>query len=251
MLPTGPSAEDYAFVFNLEEMLDNLRSGVFVRPKIEVWSARDSDYDAEHFIEELEQDFVRQFNEAREELEKAWGAQMKSASTAEAQASQKLKKELTGPTLTSAARWGGAAVASSSLIAMLGGPQAVLLLPLLMLAIGLRPRTKMISLLRDYVSLRGERSQVESDFSSELEELESSMDSKNKVLQRAVKRLEVKVHPQIQEIARLICEAEGIEFSASEAESEGIPDVEPYLSHSMYRERLSQKYRRFLTAKQN
>ncbi len=246
MLPTGPSVEDYAFVFNLEEMLDNLRSGVFVRPKIEVWSARDSDYEVEHFIEELEQDFVRQFNEAKEELEKAWGAHMKSASTAEAQASQKLKKELTGPTLTSVSRWGGAAVASSSLIAMLGGPQAVLLLPLLMLAIGLRPRTKMISLLRDYVSLRGERSQIESDFSSELEELESSMDSKNKTLQRAVKRLEVKVHPRIQEVARFICEAENVEFSGPEPESVDVPPVGLYLRHHLYLERLPRRYHRLL-----
>ena len=79
-----------------------------------------------------------------------------------------------------------------------------------------------------------------------MEKLESSMHSKNKTLQRAVKRLEVKVHPRIQEIARLICEAERVEFSASEPESEDIPDVEPYLRHTAYLEQLPQKYVRFL-----
>lgn len=115
-----------------------------------------------------------------------------------------------------------------------------------MLAIGLRPRTKMIGLLRDYVSLRGERSQIETDFSSELEELESSMDSKNKALRRAVKRLEVKIHPRIQEVARLICEAEGVEFSGPEPESEDVPPVGLYLRHHLYLERLPRPYHRLL-----
>ena len=245
MLPTGPYAEDYVFVFQIEEMLDNLQSGVFVRPKIEIWAARDSGYNLEHFIEELEQDFVRQFNETREELEKANEAQIEKVAMVEAHASEELKAELTGPTLNSAARWAAAGVASS-LIPLLGGPQAALLLPLLLLGIGLRPRTKMISLLREYLSVRGERSQSQSELSNELEKLESSMHSKNKTLQRAVKRLEVKVHPRIQEIARLICEAERVEFSASEPESEDIPDVEPHLRHTAYLEQLPQKYVRFL-----
>ena len=42
MLPTGPSPEDYALVFRLDEILDDLKSGMFVRPKFEVLSARDA-----------------------------------------------------------------------------------------------------------------------------------------------------------------------------------------------------------------
>ena len=247
MLPTGPYAEDYVFVFQIEEMLANLKSGVFVRPKIEIWAARDSGYNLEHFVEELEQDFIRQFNETREELEKAREAQIEKVALVEAHASEELKSELTGPTLNSAARWAAVGVASS-LIPLLGGPQAALLLPLLLLGIGLRPRTKMISLLREYLSVRGERSQVQSELSNELERLESSMDSKNRELQKAVKRLEVKMHPRIQEIATLICQAEGVAFSPAvpEQDSDDIPDVEPYLRHPQYIERLPQKYIRFL-----
>ena len=72
MLPTGPGIEDYVFVFSLEEMLDNLKSGVFVRPKIVVWAGRVGDFNVEHFIDELEQDFVRQFNEAQGSLAEAF-----------------------------------------------------------------------------------------------------------------------------------------------------------------------------------
>ena len=40
MLPTGPSADDYRLLFRLDEMLENLESGILVRPKIQVWAAR-------------------------------------------------------------------------------------------------------------------------------------------------------------------------------------------------------------------
>ena len=246
MLPTGTGVEDYVFVFQMDEMLDNLRSGVFVRPNIVVWSARDCSYDLEHFTDELEQDFVRQFNEAREKLQRTLGAQVGQAATVESNAARDLKAELTGPALNSAARWTAAAVIAS-IVPLVSGPQAIVL-PLLMLAIGLRPRTKMVGLLRDYLSLRGDRSQVESDFVRELEELESSMDSKSKTLQRAVKRLEVKVHPRIRQLGIHICEAEGIPFEpgiTDPARGE-TPDVGPYLNHPWYIERLPDRYRRFL-----
>ena len=73
MLPTGPSPEDYALLFQFDEVLDNLESGILVRPKIEVWAARESGHDLERFGRELKQDFVRQFNEARESLIEAAG----------------------------------------------------------------------------------------------------------------------------------------------------------------------------------
>ena len=234
MLPTGPGVEDYVFVFHLEEMLDNLKSGIFVRPKIVVWSARDSDYDEEHFIEELEQDFVRQFNEVQGSLTKAFQPHIQRLESNERHLSNEIRREATGPTLNSTARWAA--------LTLLLTPAGALLL----IGLGMRPRLKMFGLLSDYLRTRGERAQFVEQFNSEIKKLNSEMHSKNKSLQRAVKRLEVKVHPRIQEIARLICEAERVEFSASEPESEDIPDVGPYLRHTAYLERLPQKYVRSL-----
>ena len=234
MLPTGPYAEDYVFVFQIEEMLDNLQSGVFVRPKIEIWAARDSGYNLEHFIEELEQDFVRQFNEVQESLTKAFQPHVQQLESKERHLSNEIRREATGPTLRSAANW--------TALTLLLTPAGALLL----IGLGMRPRLKLFGLLSDYLRTRGERDQFVEQFNSEIKKLNSEMDSKNKTLQRAVKRLEVKVHPRIQEIARLICEAERVEFSASEPESEDIPDVEPYLRHTAYLEQLPQKYVRFL-----
>ena len=234
MLPTGPYAEDYVFVFQIEEMLANLQSGVFVRPKIEIWAARDSGYNLDHFIEELEQDFVRQFNEVQGSLTKAFQPHVQQLESNERHLSNEIRREATGPTLRSAANW--------TALTLLLTPAGALLL----IGLGMRPRLKLFGLLSDYLRTRGERDQFVEQFNSEIKKLNSEMDSKNKTLQRAVKRLEVKVHPRIQEIARLICEAERVEFSASEPESEDIPDVEPYLCHTAYLERLPQKYVRFL-----
>ena len=148
--------------------------------------------------------------------------------------SNEIRREATGPTLRSAANW----TALTLLLTLAGA--------LLLIGLGMRPRLELFGLLSDYLRTRGERDQFVEQFNSEIKKLNSEMDSKNKTLQRAVKRLEVKVHPRIQEIARLICEAERVEFSASEPEAEDIPDVEPYLRHTAYLKRLPQKHIRFL-----
>ena len=48
-----------------------MKSGVFVRPKIEAWAARDEGWNVEHLGEELSKEFNRQFQESRERLVKS------------------------------------------------------------------------------------------------------------------------------------------------------------------------------------
>ena len=234
MLPIGPGIEDYTFVFQMEEMLDTLRSGVFVRPKIEVWAARHSGFDAEHFIEELEQDFKRQFNEAQESLSKAFQPHIQRLESKERHLSAEIRREATGATLRSAANW--------TALTLLLTPAGALLL----IGLGMRPRLNLFGLLADYMRTRGERDQFVEQFNDELKKLNSEMHGKNKAMQRAVRRLEVKVHPRIQEIARLIREAEGVEFSGPEPESVDVPPVGLYLRHHLYLERLPRSYHRLL-----
>ena len=240
MLPTGPGVEDYIFVFDLEEMLENLRSGVFVRPKIEVWAGREADYDADHFTSELEQDFVRQFQEAQESLTEAFRPHIEQLESRERLLSKEIRKEATGATLSSAANW----TALSILLTPAGA--------LLLIGLGIRPRLKLFGLLKDYLNTRGERDEVVSQFNSEFNDLESKMRSRDKALQRAMKRLEVKIHPKIHEITALICQAEAAELppGAPDTKRDDIPDVTPYLNHLAYRRVLPAKYARFLASNQ-
>ena len=233
MLPTGPGVEDYVFVFKMEEMLDNLRSGVFVRPKIEVWSGWDNDYDAEHFIIELEQDFERQLGKTRESLLKVHRAKAKQLESRERKVSR-------GKGITTVTSLVGAT--EVFVVTALFPPAGILLL----VAFGLTTTSQWIRLIWQSASVEVDKSRAQAELESELGKLEKTYNRKNRNLQRAVKRLEVKVHPRIQEIARLICEAEGAEFSVSEPVSGDIPDVEPYLRHPQYLDGLPKKYIGFL-----
>ena len=78
--------------------------------------------------------------------------------------------------------------------------------------------------------------------------LEAEFDKKGKQFRRAVKRIEVRVHPRIRTVASLICEAEGVAFSHgnSEPESGDLPDVEPYLRHPAYLEQVQKHYGKLL-----
>ena len=237
MLPTGPGIDDYVFIFNLEEMLENLRSGILVRPKIVVWAGRAGDYNLEHFTDELEQDFVRQFNEAQESLAEAFQPHIQRLESRERQLSNEFLKEATGPALRSAANW--------TALTLLLTPAGALLL----IGLGMKPRLKLFGLLRNYLTARGERGEVLEQFNSEMKKLESHMQSKDKALQRAMRRIQVRLHPKIHEIATLISQSEG-EATLSgtpEQESYDIPDVQPFLSHPMYRQELPERYLRFVT----
>ena len=75
------------------------------------------------------------------------------------------------------------------------------------------------------------------------------MRSKDKALQGAMKRLQVRIHPRIYEIATLISQAEIVDISPGvpDLEPDDIPDVEPYLDHLAYREVLPARFVKYLT----
>ena len=231
MLPTGPGPEDYVLIFLFDEVLENLKSGIFVRPKIEAWAARESGHDLERFGQRLKQDFVRQFNDARGSLIKASQLDIDDLESRRERLSDAIKTEATGPSLRSAAGW--------TLVTLTALP-----LLLFLLWLGLRPRTELIGLLWDYLSVRGKKKQAQRELNRAIKKLESEFDKKDKTFQMAVKKIEVRVHSRIRTVASLICEAEGVSFSpsGSEPESGDLPDVEPYLRHPIYLEHVPKRY---------
>ena len=58
-------------VFDFDDVFANLKSGIFVRPKMEVWAGRGTGFDPDRFGLKLKNDFVRQFNDGRESQTRA------------------------------------------------------------------------------------------------------------------------------------------------------------------------------------
>ena len=238
MLPTGPSPDDYRLIFELDEMLDNLESGILVRPKIHIWAARESGHNLEHFGEELIQGFVCQFNETRDRLTDEGRLKIDSLERRRQRLSDEIKAEASGRTLRSATRWAA---------------MGIVWLPLvpLGLSFGLKPRTELIGLIRDYLKVGGDKKQAQRELARKAEELESRFDKKDKAFQRAVANIEIRVHPRIRSLAISVCDAAGVAFydDGSEPECGEVPDLEPYLRASQYREHIPYRYQWLLTVK--
>ena len=233
MLPTGLGVEDYVIVFDLDEITNRLRSGLFVRPKIEVWSGRSGEYDLEHFGQELVQDFLNQYEEARQGLASTYQPGINELDAERDRLSMEVRKEAAGPTLTSAARW-----------ALMATVPPVFLLAL---ALGFRPRVKLIGLIGEYLGTRGERRRTQEALDRELKALESRFDSKNRAFARGVKKIEVREHPEIRRIARLIAESgDDDDPRPPLPRGEAPPDIKRYLRHPRYLERLPERYRKLL-----
>ena len=243
MLPIGPDLEDYVFVFDLDDVLDNLKAGIFVRPKVEVWAGRDSGYDLDRLGRRLKQDFVAQFNEAketRERLIKAGKVKIKKLESEEGQLSNQLGKDATG-----AALWTGTGVAALS-----AGLVVWPLLPLglLFIALGMGSMSRLTSLIPDYFSTSAKKNRSQRELDRNLRELESQFDNNNRAFQQAVRNIEVKVHPRIREIIETICDVEGVVFLSDDSGPTpvGVPNVEPLLKHPTYLERLPDYYRKLV-----
>ena len=101
-------------------------------------------------------------------------------------------------------------------------------------------------MLSEYFNTKDERNRVEDELKREMKALESKVNTKSTAFKRAIKNIEVRVHPQIQSAVRLICDAEGVGVSQeSPAVAGDIPDARPYLHHPSYLERLASALQSF------
>lgn len=60
-------AEDYFFIFDFEQFVEQTRTGVFVRPRMKIWAGRD-DFDRRQFARQMRESFSREFDIARAQL---------------------------------------------------------------------------------------------------------------------------------------------------------------------------------------
>ena len=223
LLPTGPDTEDYLLMFDLSEILTNLRSGVLVRPKIELWAARADGYDTDRLAEELAVAFVEQFNAARASLVEAGMRQVAAYQKQQDAASREVIDELWGPTLGSAAFW----------YALGATPVGMLLLWM-----GQRPRIEIFGLTAKYLQARSDKAAAKRNMENEVKALESEFDEKRTAFRRAVRRMTIRVHPRLQQVSQRLA-GTGDDTDVSSL-SRGVPNVDKYLNHPLYRKALPQ-----------
>lgn len=67
LIHNSPDVEDYFFIFDFEEFVEQSRQGWFVRPKLRVWAGR-SDFNRRAFARQFRESFAQEFELARQEL---------------------------------------------------------------------------------------------------------------------------------------------------------------------------------------
>lgn len=67
LIHNSPDAEDYFFIFDFEDFVEQSRQGWFVRPKLRLWAGR-SDFNRRAFARQFRENFAQEFELARAEL---------------------------------------------------------------------------------------------------------------------------------------------------------------------------------------
>ena len=227
ILPQGPDPEKYFIVFGFDEVFDNLKSGVFVCPRIEAWASRGTGWDIEHLGEELKTEFNRQFEVSRQRVVQSGSVDVsKLESEAERLAEEKSGKlERASSALIKSPMWlGMAGLAVNPFTWPVTWPFS-----LIFLALSLSHGRDIIKLSLEYFSLTSNNDATNRELRQRkraLEEQERKFDSKNESFQHAVGRIDVKVHPQLQDLYQQICQKEGVFFQPS-ASGPALPGVFP------------------------
>ena len=246
MLPTGPDPDDYVLVFDLEEFLSNLRSGVFVRPAIHLWAASADNHDTRQLAEMLSARFAEDFNLALAQTIESGESAVAEAKETEDSSLQEVGSELSGESLRSWSWLTAGAVLGAGGIAFAPvGVFGAIAVPAIMMGLGFKPRTAIFGVVGNYLSARSDRATAEKDLEREQKKLEREFRRKRKALQRAVERLEIREHPALQRAAAALppppprtVRHEPPEKEATARDSREFPDVGKFLQHPAYLEAL-------------
>ena len=242
IMPTGSGPDAYALVFDFDEILENLNGGVFVRPKIEAWSSGYGGYDIERFSEELKREFTNQFALAREQ-------RVQSVDELEA-TSLKISDKMTSDfgasgmaILTSV----GLAAALGTAVVALGPSLPAVILLLFALGFGGKALSLVDDLRKERARSGSAKRELNRELQGKVEELDE-LNSKGEAFQQAVQNIEIRTHPKLQELHRLICDVEDVAFQSSDATpSYDAPDIKPYLCHPEFLRKLPSHYKDLLT----
>ena len=242
IMPTGSGPDAYALVFDFDEILENLNNGVFVRPKIEAWSSGYGGYDIDRFSEELKREFTNQFALAREQRVQS-SDELEAASR---NISDKMASDFGASGLAILTSVGIATALGVAVVALGPGLLAVILL-LFALGYGKKALSLVGDLRKERARSGGAKRELNRKLQDKVAELDE-LDSKGEAFQRAAQNIEIRTHPKLQELHRLICDIEGVIFQSGDATpAPNAPDIKPYLGHPEFLRKLPSPYQDLLT----
>ena len=229
----------------MEEVFENLKSGIFVRPKIEAWAARDEGWNVDHLAEELSKEFNRQFQESRARLVKSGEIDLQKLESNLQRQSKQMSSNF-GEAATSLAKapiqLGAAGLAFNPLTGAFTWPAG-----LMFLGLALQSGTNVIDQSSKYFGVRTERAETKRGLrqtEEELKELEGEFHSKDQAFRQAIANLDVKTHPRLQTLYKLICEKGGVRFHPASADAGNAPDVQSCLENGDFLKKLPRRYRK-------
>jgi uncharacterized membrane-anchored protein YhcB (DUF1043 family) len=247
IVPTGTRQEDYSIVYDLDDVFENLKSGIFVRPKLEAWAATDSRWDPAQLGERIKSEFLLQFEERRSKLVESGEVDVRKL---EAQL-QRQSEEMSGQfdqgasSLTKAPVYFGIA---GLLLNPVTWP-----LSLVFLGLGLRNGTNVVRMTGRYFGAMSNKLETNRELrqrQKDLEEIEKEFDVKNEAFLKLISNLAILPHPQLHKLYRLICEKDKVSphYIYPGTTSANVPDVRPYLKGHAFQGKNERRYRGLIEA---
>jgi hypothetical protein len=234
LLPTGSSHQNFKCTFCFDEVVVKLTSGMLVRPQVQVWAGR-VDIDRLQLAQILKEDFICQFNAARERAiaanQNAYADKIVSLKHQQEQSGQEAGQALQSTTY----------FAATALLLMFFVANPIFNLIFFGLAIsgGVEGMTKGLNYLRLSLAISGD----EETNKREQQKLEADFDSKNEAFIQAVNNMTIHVHPVLQELVTLFSELDSIPFLPINVDSRTrYPLVDGLLTDLDYRRDLPIEY---------
>ena len=246
IVPKSPDLEDYCLFFRLDEMFENLRSGILVRPKIEAWAATDAGWDVERLGAQLETEFSQQFQQEHERFIKSREIDVKKLERNLERKSSEMSSRLgrAGSSLAKAPIYAGAgALSLNPLTGAFTWPAG-----LIFLGMALDSTNNVVAESSGFLKARSMRKEGQrelKDAGKDLDEAWKEFDEKNKAFREAVSNLEIKAHPHLQEFYRLICDRGRVAWAPpTAAVATNVPDVRAHLADRNFLKKLPRRYRK-------
>lgn len=235
LLPTGSSQQNFKCTFYFDQVVAKLTSGMLVRPQVQVWAGR-VDIDRLQLAQIFKEDFICQFNAAREQAieanQNAYADKIVSLKHQQEQSGQEASHALQNTTY-----W---AVTALLLMFFVANPIFNLIFFGLAISGGVEGMAKGLNCLRLSLAISGDEEKLK----LEQQKLEADFDSKNEAFIQAVNNMTVHVHPVLQELVTLFSELDSIPFFPVNIDSSTTqyPLVDQLLTDLDYRRNLPIEY---------
>ena len=229
VLPLGSGPADFLCALNLEVVLEDLASGILVRPKLSVWAHRD-DLDRKQLAHKLEQEFSRQVTAFKARKQAGHDEEAKTDITAAKAARAKALKTKSGGWKTF---W-------TASLAMLFFTNPILDAILLLVAV--TGGVEGIADIFRTADADTEKRRAETKHVQLTKDLKREVRIKKRAFRTALGRMEISIHPQLLELAKDFADLDAAPGPIAAVIANIGPTVLPLLKSHQYRKQLPDWY---------